>query len=112
MSHVKVTKYISKEGVVISIKVAKSRIIWEDSPRDGYYHVVWERKPKRLPKEVTGLFRTKKQAVRVASLLNSMTRREAICLVKELYQKGGNDRSEVISKERSRYTGRSFAWPN
>ncbi len=106
-----VVRKSSYKGSYLSVKRLKSgAFVSSKPPKRGYFDVIWTRKPKQLPKEVSTLFRSKKSAQRLASLLNAMTRREAIFLVKELYQKGGNDRASEINKN-SRYSGRSFAWP-
>ncbi len=112
MANVKVRRYVPVKGTMIfsTKRLPCGAIVSQDDPRDGFFHVIWELKPKKLSREVTGLFRSKSQADKLAFLLNAMTRRQAIALVKELHKKGGNDRSGAISKK-STYTGRSFAWP-
>lgn len=107
-----VVKRRQPKGICLSLKRLKNgELVARDHPRDGYFYVAWVRKPKKLPSDVTNSLRSKTIAVRIAELLNSMTRRQAIFLVTQLYRKGGDDRSGEILKKHNRLTVRSFEWP-
>jgi hypothetical protein len=107
-----VVKKEKLKGICISVKRLKNgSIVRNDHPRDGYFYVAWVKKPQKLTVRVSNRFGTKITADRIAKLLNSISRREAIFLVSKLHQKGGNDRSGEISENRKGFAGRSFEWP-
>ncbi len=102
----------TSQGLGIAIKRLKGgEIVGTEHPKNGYFYVAWVKTPHKLTQEVTNLFRTKRTAECVASMLNAMTRREAILLIRKLYERGANDHAAKIAKSRGQsYSGRSFEW--
>jgi hypothetical protein len=81
--NVRVVKVEKSELVgKLLIKKVKDSTAPAKYPRDGLFKVEWVRPPRGYSKAITRYFRTKKIAIRVSDLLNTMTRKQVISLVK------------------------------
>ena len=107
MSIVKVVQY-ETTGVVIHFESTDhGPRIRGDDPEDGYWILVWccEGRTGQV-----SCILEKEEADRLAGILNSLSKDDAVFLHEQLYQKGSQDQADQALKN-PRYSGRSFQIP-